>query len=449
MRFVADAPIEQPEDDLFGFKSFVDLIERAVRNTQPPFVFGVLGDWGTGKTSVLRLLEARFRDQNGAIKRLPDGKEIFVPIWFDAWKYENEAHIVYPLLYAIKQQYERDVPQEQRSRIAAAFQTVLATSLLAVGQVGLKAMLQTLTGGAVNLKELEEALKRVREERSDDGALSEVTSVLGDWADSVSRFSAAFEALLSTYAQGLVGERDAQRVRFLILVDDLDRCLPETTISILESIKHHLSVPRSIFVLAINGRVIYQTIRRKYGGESIDGREYLEKIVNYAFYVPEITLDKGAMERFVEAQRKALMGNAADYKRQFGELSSALSECNFNNPRRIKRILNRYLIYLQRSDAEEQFLPNVIRLMLIAEYFPTLFQLYMRLGEKASDAIKELLKKGDTNGGVRAFEAQYGISVEPLLPQMRYMSQLFELPASDQNRFNAEIRRIFEITRLF
>lgn len=447
MRFVADSPITHPDEDQFGFGKFVDLIESAVRATQPPFVFGVLGDWGTGKTSALRLLEARFRDPNGAIKRFPDGREIFVPIWFDAWKYENEAHIVYPLLYAIKQQYERDVPQQERNRIVNIFETVLATSLLAVGQVGLKAMLRTLTGNVADLRLLEESLERVREGQSDDGALREVTSVLGNWADSVSQFANAFEALLNTYAVGLVGAADAKRVRFLILVDDLDRCLPETTISILESIKHHLSVPRCIFVLAINGRVVYQTIRRKYGSETVDGREYLEKIVNYAFYVPEITLERDAMSRFIEKQREALVG-AGNYRLAFGELSSALTECNFNNPRRIKRILNRYLIYLQRPDAESQFLPNAIRLMLIAEYFPTLFQLYMRLGSGASDAIKKLLDSRD-NAGVRNFEAQYGLSVEPLLPQMRYMSKLFELPAVNPETFNAQVRSIFEITRLF
>ncbi|MBO9308530.1 MAG: hypothetical protein J7551_01970 [Chloroflexi bacterium] len=255
MRFIADEPISNSSEDLFQFSQFVDLIESAVRATEAPFVYGVLGDWGTGKTSVLRLLEARFRDERGAIRRFPDGKEIFVPIWFDAWKYENEAHIVYPLLYAIKQQYERDVPRDRKDAIKAAFQTVVATSLLAVGQVGLRALLKSLTGGAVNPRLLEESLKQVRE--AQESTLNEVDAVLSGWTDSVSNFASAFSELLSTYATELVGRADAHRVRFLILVDDLDRCLPETTIGILESIKHHLSVPNCIFVLAINGRVIY------------------------------------------------------------------------------------------------------------------------------------------------------------------------------------------------
>ncbi|MCE7948748.1 MAG: hypothetical protein DYG88_15095 [Chloroflexi bacterium CFX4] len=446
MRFIADAPIAHPDHDLFDFKGFVDLIENAVRGTQTPFVYGVLGDWGTGKTSVLRLLEARFRatDNKHEIMRLPDGKEIFVPIWFDAWKYENEANIVYPLLHVIKQQYERDVPQEKRSNIQAAFQTVVVTSVLALGQVGLKALLKTLTGGAVDLKTLEDSLKQVRENQrkaANDGALA---AVLSDWADSVGKFADAFEDLLQTYAKEIVGEADAERVRFLILVDDLDRCLPDTTISILESIKHHLSVPKCIFVLALNGRVVYQAIRRKYGGEGIDGREYLEKILNYAFYVPEIDLDKKTMDHFVQKQRFVLVGQT-DYKREFDDLSTALAESKFNNPRRIKRILNRYLIYLQRRQADVH-LPNTIRLLLIAEYFPLLFQLYMRLGKQASERISELLN-GKT--AVRDFEATYGISIEQIVPQMRYMEKLFDLPTQNEQVFNKQIREIFEITRLF
>ena len=81
----------------------------------------------------------------------------------------------------------------------------------------------------------------------------------------------------------------AEDARFVILIDDLDRCLPETVIAILEKIKNFLAVEDSpcIFVLALNPKVVYQGIRVKYHGLEIDGREYLEKIINYSFYVPE------------------------------------------------------------------------------------------------------------------------------------------------------------------
>jgi len=50
---------------------------------------------------------------------------------------------------------------------------------------------------------------------------------------------------------------------------------------------------------------------------------------------------------------------------------------------------------------------------------------------------------------VQDFEQMHGVSVAQLLPQMRHMQQLFELPAPNADALNVQIRQIFEITRLF
>jgi predicted KAP-like P-loop ATPase len=54
--------------------------------------YGILGDWGSGKTSILRLLEEQVRSDPG-----------LVPIFFNPWKYENDASLIYPLLHTIKE----------------------------------------------------------------------------------------------------------------------------------------------------------------------------------------------------------------------------------------------------------------------------------------------------------------------------------------------------------
>jgi predicted KAP-like P-loop ATPase len=99
MRFLPDKPIETWMQDQLNLRDFVSQIRTAIENTETPFVFGVLGDWGTGKTSTLNLLKDNLITNKGT-------KPYFVPIWFNAWLYENEANIVYPLLYAIKKDYE-------------------------------------------------------------------------------------------------------------------------------------------------------------------------------------------------------------------------------------------------------------------------------------------------------------------------------------------------------
>ncbi|NDJ62253.1 MAG: hypothetical protein GYB67_14090 [Chloroflexi bacterium] len=67
MRFIPDEPLADDQQDLLGFRDFVDLIFSAVQNTDPPFVYGVLGDWGTGKTSIPRCL-THFRRQSQHIR---------------------------------------------------------------------------------------------------------------------------------------------------------------------------------------------------------------------------------------------------------------------------------------------------------------------------------------------------------------------------------------------
>ncbi len=68
----------------------------------------------------------------------------------------------------------------------------------------------------------------------------------------------------------------------MILIDDLDRCLPETVIRVLENLKNHLTISRCVCVLALDARIVYQGISVKYGGAMVDGREYLEKFLNYS-----------------------------------------------------------------------------------------------------------------------------------------------------------------------
>src|SRR5262245_43361884 len=111
MHFLPDEPIKTFADDheekdasrkdALGFAAFADQLHRAIKGAQSPFVFGVLGDWGTGKTSILHLLEARLKTEN-----------TYIPIWFDAWRYENETNILYPLLHAIQKCHKAMAPEK-------------------------------------------------------------------------------------------------------------------------------------------------------------------------------------------------------------------------------------------------------------------------------------------------------------------------------------------------
>lgn len=74
--------------------------------------------------------------------------------------------------------------------------------------------------------------------------------------------------------------------RLVIFIDDLDRCMPEDTIGVLEAIKVFFDLDGCVIVLGIDHKIISRGIPYHYKALSehgaalpINSRDYLEKIV--------------------------------------------------------------------------------------------------------------------------------------------------------------------------
>ena len=189
----------------------------------------------------------------------------------------------------------------------------------------------------------------------------------------------------------------------------------------------------------------------KYEGLEIDGREYLEKILNYSFYVPEPEIAQVAEFAISRLEDLVLDDEKREqYQDYFREFGRVLQECHFNNPRKIKRILNRYLLFISKYENELAKYDNLntVRLIILAEYFPSLFQLFL----KDASAVKvELIKIGDSEFDVKQFEGKFGVSIAAIYPQLSRMNKLFnlELPIDDiKPNLTEHAQAVFSITRL-
>lgn len=179
------------------------------------------------------------------------------------------------------------------------------TSAFVVGDLGVRGLTKAIWGEAASLTDMADWVKRVREQKQP------LHDALGTWKSEVDGLHTAFETMLEAFAADYAAHKGlkAEDIRFVILIDDLDRCLPETTIRLLESIKNHLTVDHAVFVLALNAQIVYQGIRHKYGGADMNGQEYLEKILNYTFYVPEP--DAKRLTAFAKARLAQMLPQAA------------------------------------------------------------------------------------------------------------------------------------------
>lgn len=166
------------------------------------------------------------------------------------------------------------------------------------------------------------------------------------------------EQFEQTFAEAikLVSPNSAGRV--IIFVDDLDRCLPEKAVEVLEAIKLFMDVPGVVFVLGMDKTVVERGIEARYrsffhdktvqGGElPIDENAYLQKMIQIPFHLPPLPPTEVA--QFIES-----LLEGADQLR-LSELTQAVfARGLFPNPRQVKRALNIFQLLQHVALAREK-----------------------------------------------------------------------------------------------
>ena len=116
-------------------------------------------------------------------------------------------------------------------------------------------------------------------------------------AGPVARLLHLIDQALRWVGYGTVRPDSPLRINLVFLVDDLDRCLPEKAIEVLEAVKLFLDVEGCAFVLALDEEVVERGIAHRYqaytsgapGQTPITGAEYLEKLIHLPIRLPRPT----------------------------------------------------------------------------------------------------------------------------------------------------------------
>lgn len=299
MRPLTDNPVAHPQDDVFHFEPYVTVLHEAVAQATPlPLTVGVFGSWGAGKSSFLRLWEQRFATEDVRT------------IWFNPWKYDRKVEVWAALLHTILAELEKEEKLRDKARRLAKAATWLSV------RAGLGAATALGTGGVIKGEAV-------------DQMLQDITARDSEQYRQINRFESDFAAAVEEFV-GTDG-------RLVVFVDDLDRCTPESAMTVLESLKLFLAETRCVFVLALDLDVLAAVATNKFGdalkgapSEVVSGMAYLDKIVQLPFFLPDVAFDT------LRAAYADAVPEFADLDFFWGLLQSALGA----NPRRLKRYLN-------------------------------------------------------------------------------------------------------------
>ncbi|MBN1260698.1 MAG: SUMF1/EgtB/PvdO family nonheme iron enzyme [Anaerolineae bacterium] len=325
-----DRPILHVDQDRFDFFDYADALSTIILKAHTPITIGLFGPWGSGKTSLMRLLATNLLG-----RRTEDHRRALV-IWFNAWQYERDGAVLWRslLLRVLEGLKELDLVPEDGRRIED-WETRLYAALRREEQGFVEIAWPRAGVGTLHLPlSLAPSLEEFRtwlETLEGNSALLDgvIKAVEGREIESFRRQLTLLEDFQGGFAH-LVNEYVWRRNGLLVIcVDDLDRCLPDRALEVLETIKLFLDVPGCAFLLAADHQRIEHVVHARFGfqGEGL-GESYLEKMVQLPFYLPP--LEEKQIWEFVSDAAPDLPN----------EVLQVFSAGLAPNPRMVKRTLN-------------------------------------------------------------------------------------------------------------
>lgn len=439
------------QKDYLGFEVHANLIKGLVDEPgMLPITIGVFGDWGSGKSSIMETLKVRYDEEHRTDKSI-------VCLQFNGWIFEGyddaKAALISSILECFQDRKSFGQKTVNKARKLAKSVNWMRVLGFGVKNIATPLISASLTGGASlapqiftwfqNLisdpKQIAEKIKDVDIEEIRKKYFKENPSIsIEEQYQMVRQFRKDFKELLD----------EAKIRKLIILIDDLDRCLPDRIIDNLEAIKLFLNVENTAFVIGADPRIVRDAIRHRYkelinrDENSENGRvviDYLEKLIQIPYTLPKLSesevetyitllfcedlLDDtdlnavhNAFKEFRVKDRYSIFGieqvtaSITDSKtiKKLKEQISLISKLSpliagnlDGNPRQIKRFLNTFMLRKKLAEVAQiaDFRDDILAKLMILEYAePNLFtELYSWQAQNRGYAplLKEFEKKCD------------------------------------------------------
>lgn len=316
-----DEPVAEPGADLLGAgraaRRLAGLLVASRAST--PFTLAVDAGWGMGKSSLMRLVDAE-------LARAPEVHTV----WYNAWT-STGADALEGLIKSVLMRFDRRVLRRGLQRISergALLRAVRAVTTVAAGPLGVAGLVDELWRGlSVN----SQARNEMREA---------IGTLVQEWSE-----TAEFRP----------------RRLLVVFVDDLDRCSEETVLAVCEAVKVYLDVPGLAFVIGCDRSALAPNGLLR--DPSPAASAFMEKVFQTSYRIP--VADQQDVREYIDRCARAVgIDRLLDER-----LTTLLAERSAGNPRRIKRLVNGFVLEATLNPMWEDFPPEAVVRTLLLQYF--------------------------------------------------------------------------------
>ncbi|UJH68406.1 P-loop NTPase fold protein [Allomuricauda sp. SCSIO 65647] len=370
-KLLNNLPIEDltKENDYLGIIEKGDLIKLFLEKNKDRFseikMFALYGEWGSGKSTLMKYLQKELRPH-------------FNTYFFDTWEFETDNNLSLSLLEFLISESSDALDDVAKDFIEVASKLLRGfTKSVSISIPGLK----------FDGKPLTEELESEKEKS--------FTELKKEFKEEFQRFEDKIKAK---------NKKDYN----IVFIDDLDRCEPENVLNLLSALKLFFTYgQRTIFFCGVDKKAVNEAVKTKYQ-EVVKANEYLEKIFDISFAIPKPINFKLLVSQFFDSSPITLGENKYELDRAINDF---FVEIDFTNPRKIKKVLNKYSIlanikslksdedpfklpnlFIKGNNREGNFLETILTLyfLILYEFFKDKFEMFFNPARKQVFYLKAI-----------------------------------------------------------
>ncbi|MDO4400961.1 MAG: P-loop NTPase fold protein [Coriobacteriia bacterium] len=366
------ADVATDEDKLFH-DGYVNGIAGFIKGCATPMTIAIQGDWGTGKTSLTKLVEAKLRseDESAECENPHAGKydkDIIGVATVDVWQHYS-VNPNADLLDALLNEMISKLSGIDLAAVKGVSEFAIAVSqLIALDDDSAGAQDKSLFDSILSW------LAGPGDEKKTKQPQQETVS-----ADDVREFQDSFIDTLEKLAEK---NGKSETSRFVVFVDGLDHIKSEAAVTLMEQIKTYLDCPRCVFVLSVDEKTVFDGVTKKLGDDVDEARKKLifDKLVQVPFRIPSSAYN---LDKYVKDLMEGREGLSGDF--------AAVIDILLKNPtlRCIKRCLNTMYLYLSvfggMDNIEDDSLVMLLAAVILQVESPQSIDAIARRAEECSD----------------------------------------------------------------